>query len=75
MVEMLERRLPHYDVRHCIRPGITGWAQVNVAYGGSVEGALAKLQADLYYVKNASLRLDALIVWLTVKAVLAGRGR
>jgi lipopolysaccharide/colanic/teichoic acid biosynthesis glycosyltransferase len=75
IVEMLELRLPHYDVRHCIRPGITGWAQVNVAYGGSVEGALAKLQADLYYVKNASVRLDALIIWLTVKAVLAGAGR
>ena len=75
IVEMLERRLPHYGVRHCIRPGITGWAQVNVAYGGSVEGALAKLQADLYYVKHASVRLDALIIWLTVKAVLAGRGR
>jgi len=70
----LARELPHYGSRHCIRPGITGWAQVNLGYGGSVEGTVAKLQRDLYYMKHHSLRLDALIIWLTVKAVLAGRG-
>jgi lipopolysaccharide/colanic/teichoic acid biosynthesis glycosyltransferase len=70
----LARELPHYSSRHCIRPGITGWAQVNLGYGGSVEGTVAKLQRDLYYMKHHSLRLDALIIWLTVKAVLAGRG-
>jgi lipopolysaccharide/colanic/teichoic acid biosynthesis glycosyltransferase len=70
----LARELPHYGSRHCIRPGVTGWAQVNLGYGGSVEGTVAKLQRDLYYVKHHSLRLDALIIWLTVKAVLAGRG-
>jgi lipopolysaccharide/colanic/teichoic acid biosynthesis glycosyltransferase len=70
----LAQELPHYTSRHRIRPGVTGWAQVNLGYGGSVEGTMAKLQRDLYYMKHNNLRLDALIVWLTVKAVLAGRG-
>jgi len=74
IAKRLARELPHYSSRHCIRPGITGWAQVNLGYGGSVEGTVAKLQRDLYYMKHHSLRLDALILWLTVKAVLAGRG-
>ena len=74
IVERLRDELPFYDARHAVRPGITGWAQVNGGYGGSVDGTLLKLQRDLYYVKHASLRLDALIVWLTLKAVLAGRG-
>jgi lipopolysaccharide/colanic/teichoic acid biosynthesis glycosyltransferase len=74
IVAQLVRELPHYGSRHCIRPGITGWAQVNLGYGGSKEGTVAKLQRDLYYMKHHSLRLDALIVWLTLKAVLAGRG-
>ena len=70
----LARELPHYSSRHCIRPGVTGWAQVNLGYGGSIEGTMAKLQRDLYYIKHHDLRLDALIMWLTVKTVLAGRG-
>jgi len=74
IAQQLARQLPHYSSRHSIRPGVTGWAQVNLGYGGSVEGTVAKLQRDLYYMKHHSLRLDALIIWLTVKAVLAGRG-
>jgi lipopolysaccharide/colanic/teichoic acid biosynthesis glycosyltransferase len=74
IVERLALELPHYSARHFIRPGVTGWAQVNLGYGGSVEGTVAKLQRDLYYMKHHSLRLDALIVWLTLKAVMAGRG-
>jgi len=74
IVQQLTRELPHYNSRHCIRPGVTGWAQVNLGYGGSIEGTVAKLQRDLYYIKHHSLRLDALILWLTVKAILAGRG-
>ena len=74
IVEQLTGKLPHYNARHCIRPGITGWAQVNLGCGGSVEGTIAKLQRDLYYVKHQSLRLDALIIWLTLRAVLAGHG-
>jgi lipopolysaccharide/colanic/teichoic acid biosynthesis glycosyltransferase len=74
IVAELEHQLPFYGARHAIRPGLTGWAQVNLGYGGSTEGALAKLQHDLYYVKHGSLRLDLLIMWLTFKTVLAGRG-
>jgi exopolysaccharide biosynthesis polyprenyl glycosylphosphotransferase len=74
IVEQLDRQLPHYNARHCVRPGITGWAQVNLGYAGSVEGTVAKLQRDLYYVKHSSLRLDGLILWLTFKTVIAGRG-
>jgi lipopolysaccharide/colanic/teichoic acid biosynthesis glycosyltransferase len=74
IAERLERELPHYNARHCIRPGITGWAQVNLGYAGSVEGTIAKLQRDLYYIKHSSLRLDGLILWLTFKTVIAGRG-
>jgi lipopolysaccharide/colanic/teichoic acid biosynthesis glycosyltransferase len=72
IVARLGREVPHYDARHCIRPGITGWAQVNMGYAGSLDGAVAKLQRDLYYVKHSGLRLDGLIVWLTLKAILMG---
>lgn len=74
IVERLAGEVPSYDARHCIRPGMTGWAQVNLGYEGSVAGALSKLRHDLYYVKHRGPRLDALILWLTLKAVLAGRG-
>lgn len=69
IVERLERQIPFYAARHTIRPGLTGWAQVNLGYSGSLEGTRAKLQRDLYYVKHRSLRLDLLILWLTLKAV------
>jgi exopolysaccharide biosynthesis polyprenyl glycosylphosphotransferase len=69
IVERLERAIPYYAARHTIRPGLTGWAQVNLGYSGSLEGARAKLQRDLYYVKHRGLRLDLLILWLTLKAV------
>jgi lipopolysaccharide/colanic/teichoic acid biosynthesis glycosyltransferase len=72
IVARLGREVSHYDARHCIRPGITGWAQVNLGYAGSIDGAVAKLQRDLYYVKHSCLRLDGLIVWLTLKAILMG---
>jgi lipopolysaccharide/colanic/teichoic acid biosynthesis glycosyltransferase len=70
IVERLEQQIPFYSVRHTVRPGITGWAQVNLGYSGSLEGTRAKLQRDLYYVKHRSLRLDLLILWLTLKAVI-----
>jgi lipopolysaccharide/colanic/teichoic acid biosynthesis glycosyltransferase len=69
IVKQLEQQIPFYAVRHTVRPGITGWAQVNLGYSGSLEGTRAKLQRDLYYVKHRSLRLDLLILWLTLKAV------
>jgi lipopolysaccharide/colanic/teichoic acid biosynthesis glycosyltransferase len=62
-------------VRHSIKPGITGWAQVRYGYGASVEDAVQKLQYDLYYVKNNSLFLDLLVLIDTLKVVLFGSGR
>lgn len=73
-VRMLEEKLPYYDVRHCIPPGITGWAQVCADYGSNVEESRTKLEYDLFYVKNASLLFDLLILFKTVKIVLCGRG-
>jgi sugar transferase (PEP-CTERM system associated) len=73
-VEWLTRELPYYPVRHVVRPGITGWAQVRYKYGNTVEDAKEKLQYDLYYIKNASIGLYLLIMFQTVKIVLLGRG-
>jgi lipopolysaccharide/colanic/teichoic acid biosynthesis glycosyltransferase len=73
-VEKLNRQIPNYDVRHFLLPGITGWAQVNFRYGASVADARKKLEFDLYYVMNASLILDLLIVLKTVRVVLLMRG-
>jgi lipopolysaccharide/colanic/teichoic acid biosynthesis glycosyltransferase len=73
-VEKLNRQIPNYDMRHFLLPGITGWAQVNFRYGASVADARRKLELDLYYVMNASLILDLLIVLKTVRVVLFMRG-
>jgi sugar transferase (PEP-CTERM system associated) len=73
-VEWLTKELPYYGVRHMVRPGITGWAQVRYKYGNTVEDAKEKLQYDLFYIKNASIGLDILIMFQTVKIVLLGRG-
>jgi sugar transferase (PEP-CTERM system associated) len=73
-VDWLTKELPYYPVRHVVRPGITGWAQVRYKYGNTVEDAKEKLQYDLYYIKNASIGLDFLIMFQTVKIVLLGRG-
>jgi lipopolysaccharide/colanic/teichoic acid biosynthesis glycosyltransferase len=61
-------------VRHVVRPGITGWAQVQYKYGNTLEDAREKLQYDLFYIKNASLGLDLLIMFQTIKIVMLGRG-
>jgi sugar transferase (PEP-CTERM system associated) len=73
-VKKLCEDIPFYDVRHSIKPGITGMAQVRYAYGASVEDAVQKLQYDLYYVKNNSLFLDLLILLDTIQVVLLGKG-
>ncbi|MBN9460794.1 MAG: TIGR03013 family PEP-CTERM/XrtA system glycosyltransferase [Burkholderiales bacterium] len=73
-VRHLLEDIPYYDVRHSVKPGITGWSQVRYPYGASVEDSLAKLQYDLYYVKNHSLFLDLLILVDTVQVVLLGKG-
>lgn len=73
-VEQLTTQVPYYDIRHSIKPGITGLAQVRYQYGASVADAVCKLQYDLYYVKNNSLFLDLLILLDTVQVVLFGKG-
>jgi len=73
-IELLTREIPYYQLRHIIRPGVTGWAQVCFPYGASVEEAKEKLQYDLYYIKNMSLTFDLYIIFQTVKTVLFGRG-
>jgi sugar transferase (PEP-CTERM system associated) len=73
-VEKLTNEIPFYAVRHSVKPGITGWAQVSYAYGATVDDAVQKLQYDLYYVKNHTLFLDSLILFKTVRVVLTGDG-
>jgi sugar transferase (PEP-CTERM system associated) len=73
-VEMLSREIPYYGVRHMVRPGITGWAQIKYKYGNTVADAREKLQYDLFYIKNASVGLDLLILFQTIKTVLLSRG-
>jgi sugar transferase (PEP-CTERM system associated) len=73
-VEWLSKEIPFYGVRHMVRPGLTGWAQVKYKYGSTVEDAREKLQYDLYYIKNASIGLDLVIMFLTIKTVLLRRG-
>jgi sugar transferase (PEP-CTERM system associated) len=73
-VELLERRVPYYQLRHAVRPGITGWAQVRYRYGGSIEDAKEKLRYDLYYIKNMSAGFDLWIFFNTIKIILLGRG-
>ena len=73
-VRQLTDQIPFYDVRHSVKPGVTGWAQVRYPYGASVEDGLAKLQYDLYYVKNHSLFLDLMVMVETVQVVLLGKG-
>lgn len=70
----LEPRIPHYRVRHWIRPGLSGWAQVNYPYGASVEDSRMKLSFDLYYVRHSGLLLDLLITLKTIRLVLHARG-
>ena len=73
-VEWLSREIPYYNLRHVIRPGVTGWAQVRYQYGASVEESQEKLKYDLYYIKHMSLSLDLLIFLESAKIILLGRG-
>jgi len=74
LVKALSEQIPHYSQRHCVRPGITGWAQINYKYGDTIEDTIQKLEYDLYYIKNMSLSLDNYIILLTLKAMLLSRG-
>jgi sugar transferase (PEP-CTERM system associated) len=73
-VKTLSEKIPYYRQRHAVRPGITGWAQINYKYGDTLEDTIAKLEYDLYYIKNMSWSLDTYIIFHTVKAMLLFRG-
>jgi sugar transferase (PEP-CTERM system associated) len=70
----LAQAIPYYDERHCVRPGITGWAQINYPYGASTDDARRKLAYDLYYVKNRSIFLDLLILLQTARVIFWNHG-
>ncbi|MEM9510948.1 MAG: sugar transferase [Cyanobacteria bacterium P01_E01_bin.35] len=71
----LREKIPYYDVRYLVKPGITGWAQVCYPYGASVKDAYQKVAYDLYYIKNYSLFLDLAIAFKTLRVVILGKGR
>jgi lipopolysaccharide/colanic/teichoic acid biosynthesis glycosyltransferase len=73
-VKELRKNIPYYDIRHTVRPGVTGWAQIRFRYGASAQDAHTKLQYDLYYVKNMTLGLDLRILTETMRVVLFGEG-
>jgi lipopolysaccharide/colanic/teichoic acid biosynthesis glycosyltransferase len=71
---MLEKQIPYFGQRHAVRPGVTGWAQIKYPYGSTVEDAKAKLELDLFYIKNLSITLDSAIIFETAKVMLLRRG-
>ena len=73
-VSLLAKELPYYNLRHMIRPGLTGWAQVRYGYGATIEQSRHKLEFDLYYLKHMSFGLDLMIIFETVKTILRRRG-
>ncbi len=73
-VEDLSRQIPYYGLRHIVKPGLTGWAQINYPYGSTAEDALQKLQYDLFYIKNQSLLFDLSILLTTIKIVVLRKG-
>jgi len=73
-VQILSSRIPFYRQRHCVRPGITGWAQINYKYGDTLEDTIEKLEYDLFYIKNMSFSLDTYIIFHTLKTMLLSRG-
>jgi len=73
-VETLRTQIPYYDIRHTVRPGITGWAQVKFRYGASQEDSHMKLQYDLFYVKNLSFHFDLTILMRTIRVIMLGEG-
>jgi lipopolysaccharide/colanic/teichoic acid biosynthesis glycosyltransferase len=75
LVEQYQQQIPFYHLRHLVKPGITGWAQVNYGYGASLDDTLQKLQYDLYYIKHYSPHMDASIVLKTIFTMLSASGR
>ncbi|MFM7295725.1 MAG: exopolysaccharide biosynthesis polyprenyl glycosylphosphotransferase, partial [Planctomycetota bacterium] len=70
----LARQIPYYNQRHIVKPGLTGWAQINYPYGNTVQDALQKLQYDLFYIKNQSFLFDLSILFQTIKTVVLRKG-
>ncbi|MFH0976574.1 MAG: sugar transferase [Spirochaetota bacterium] len=73
-VEMLKEKIPYYSLRHLIRPGLTGWAQINYPYGASINDTRHKLEYDLYYMRHLTLKMDIAIILKTIKIILFGQG-
>lgn len=73
-VNILKEKIPFYDLRHSVKPGVTGWAQISCAYGDSEAGAVEKLQYDLYYIKHMNVLFDLQIIFESLKVVLLGKG-
>jgi sugar transferase (PEP-CTERM system associated) len=73
-IESLRQQIPNYNLRHTVRPGLTGWAQIRYKYGSSIDDAKEKLRYDLFYIKNMSPGLDVLVFIDTIKTILVGRG-
>jgi exopolysaccharide biosynthesis polyprenyl glycosylphosphotransferase len=69
-VKSLSEQIPYYNYRHCVKPGITGWAQINYKYGETLDDAIMKLEYDLYYIKNLAISLDLYIIFHTLKVML-----
>ena len=74
LITLLEQQIPFYRARLLVKPGLTGWAQVNYGYGRSVEDARIKLEYDLYYIKRQSLWLELIILFRTIEVVLGMKG-
>lgn len=74
-IKQLEKEIPYYNLRHTVKPGLTGWAQVMYPYGASVEDAYRKLQYDLYYIKHHDILFDLKVLLKTVTIVIFGKGR
>ena len=74
LVKQYEKSIPYYNERHIIRPGITGWAQVNYPYGSNIEDTRQKLMYDLYYIKHWNILLEIKVIWKTILVVLGKRG-
>jgi lipopolysaccharide/colanic/teichoic acid biosynthesis glycosyltransferase len=75
LVEYFEKRVPFYRARLLVKPGLTGWAQINYGYAASIEETTVKLEYDLYYIKNRNLFVDLLILLRTPSTVLGLKGR
>lgn len=74
LTEWYEKDVPFFHYRHVVRPGITGWAQVEQGYAAEIDGMIEKLEYDFYYIKNFSLWLDILIIIRTIKTIIFGSG-